>query len=270
MQNCRLDDLISSNSDNKKLVDALSIIQPRSITESLSEFDSFELYQFMQVFCQNVDETITGSENFPGKMLTPRKNRISLPDDIYELLVKYYNDSYDDWNFVSIAELATSSDLSSNEQIVILPVVNQFGRVQITTEIFGSTLASRYQRSSNILAKFIDKNDAVDIYPGRVQFYFEHLVEFPNGTKKIHQLAFVKWYMFAPNQQTRFHCRIGNIDDNSCNIELWKYEFHELSRDSIIPIHNIYSRFISSKFTVGTRNPTTYMAVIPINRRFHL
>ena len=74
------------------------------------------------------------------------------------------------------------------------------------------------------------------------------------------------------NHQTRFYCGINN-DDRKVNIELWKdAEFYELSRDSIIPIHNIYSRFIPTKFIIGKRktNQKTYMAVIPINRQFHL
>ena len=83
---------------------------------------------------------------------------------IYELLVRYYNDTYD-WNFVSIAEL--SSDLSTNnsrQSIVVLPNVDQFGRIRIATEIFGSSIAPRYQRSSYILAKFIQDDETIDIY----------------------------------------------------------------------------------------------------------
>jgi hypothetical protein len=57
-------------------------------------FDFNELHQFMQIFHQNINNMITGSEKFSGKMLTPR-NQVLLPDAIYELLVKYYNDTYD-------------------------------------------------------------------------------------------------------------------------------------------------------------------------------
>lgn len=269
MQNWRLDDLISAQSDNTKLMEALCLVQPRSTTGTLAAYDGFdfaELYRFRQIFHHSIDATITGSEEFPGEMLTPKNNRVSVPDAIYELLVKYYNDTYD-WDFVSIAELA--SNVNSQQSIVVLPNVYQFGRIRIATEIFGSTFAPRYQRSSNILAKFINDDETTDIYPGQVQFYFEHTIQLPTGTTT-HRLAFVKWYLYAPNQQTRFFCRIGNEDDKSCNIELWKNDFYDLSRDAIMPIHNIYSRFLPSKFTVGTRNPTTYMAVIPINRQFHL
>jgi hypothetical protein len=182
----------------------------------------------MQIFHQNIDDIITGSEEFPGEMLTPKKNRVSLPDDIYELLVKYYNDTYD-WDFVTIAELASSDLLSSNSQqsIAVQPNVNQFGRIRIATEIFGSTFAPRYRRSSNILAKFIQDDETIDMFSGQVQFYFEHIIQLPTGTKT-HRLAFVKWYLYAPNQQIRFFCRIGNEDDKSCNIELWKHNFYEL------------------------------------------
>jgi hypothetical protein len=154
-------------------------------------------------------------------MLTPKNNRVSVPDAIYELLVKYYNDTYD-WDFVSIAELA--SNVNSQQSIVVLPNVYQFGRIRIATEIVGSTFAPRYRRSSNILAKFINDDETTDIYPDQVQFYFEHTIQLPTGTTT-HRLAFVKWYLYAPNQQTRFFCRIGNEDDKSYNIKLWKNDF---------------------------------------------
>jgi hypothetical protein len=170
------------------------LLQPRSTTGSLAAYDGFDfagLYRFMQIFHQNVDAIITGSEEFPGEMLTPRKNRVSLPDYIYKILVQYYNDIYD-WDFVSISELA-SSDLSDNshEPIVVLPIVNQFGRIRIAAEIFGSTIAPRFQRSSHILAKFIQNDETIEMFPGQVQFYFEHTIRLPTGTKT-HRLAFVK------------------------------------------------------------------------------
>ena len=57
------------------------------------------------------------------------------------------------------------------------------------------------------------------------------------------------------------------------NIELWNNnEFYNLSQDSIIPIHNIYGQFVPANFIIGKKraNSKTYMAVIPINRQFHL
>ena len=147
--------MISNHLDNPKLAEALEFIKTRPTTGSLAAndgLDSAELYRFMQIFRHDIDDTITGSELLPGEMLTPRKDKVSLPDDIYDLLVQYYNIAYD-LEFVTITE-AASSRLMSNF-IVILPKVNQFGRIRIGAEVFGSTIAPRYIKNSYILAKFI-------------------------------------------------------------------------------------------------------------------
>jgi hypothetical protein len=74
-------------------------------------------------------------------MLTLEK-QISLPDTIYELLVKYYNDMYN-WEFVSIINFASSDLLlsDSHQKIIVSPNVTQFGCIQITTETFRSAIA---------------------------------------------------------------------------------------------------------------------------------
>ncbi len=65
----------------------------------------------------------------------------------------------------------------------------------------------------------------------------------------------------------RFHCKIEDNNNKGCNnIELWKYKCYETNRNSIIPIYNIYSRFIPSRFIMGIQKLKTYMAVISINR----
>src|SRR2546421_11137600 len=92
----------------------------------------------------------------------------------------------------------------------------------------------------------------IDMCPDEVQFYFIHTIDHPTGSKT-HQLALVKWYQSAPNPKTRFYCKADDDDDEGCNVEFWKNERHKADRDSIIPIHNIYSRFVSSEFVVGTR-----------------
>ena len=250
------------------MTQALELVKSRPTIGSLAlndEFNFIESYQFIQIF-RHLSETITGTEPFPGQMLTPKKERVSLPDNIYELLVQYYNNIYDNWKFVTIAD-AVSAGISSS--IIVLPHVNQYGRIRIGSEIFGATIAPQYIRSSHILAKFIQSDETVDIYPGEVQYYFEHSIELPTGTK-LHHLAFVKWHLPATNRQTRFYCRANNNNYNGCSVELWKNEYYDIDRDSIIPVHIIYSRFVSSQFTVGKRNPVNYMAVIPINRQFYL
>ena len=62
-------------------------------------------------------------------MLRPEKNNVSLPDNIYNILVEYYNSAYD-LKFVSIAEASQRGSDRSN-RIVIRPQVNQFGRIRI-------------------------------------------------------------------------------------------------------------------------------------------
>src|SRR5256884_6630370 len=108
-------------------------------------FDFSELHQFRQTFQIESDITITGSEKFPGEMLTPRNDHVSLPDDIYELLVYYYNAAYD-WEFVTIAGGSDKLVLEevSEDFIVVLPNIIQHGRIRIGSEIFGANIALRY------------------------------------------------------------------------------------------------------------------------------
>ncbi len=269
MQNWRLNDLLSAQSHNTKLAEGLKLIQPRATSGSLAAYDNFEfaeLSRFRQIYHFEIEETITGVENFPGEMLRPEKNNVSLPDNIYNILVEYYNSAYD-LKFVSIAEASQRGSDRSN-RIVIRPQVNQFRRIRIGAEIFGSAITPRYLKNSFILANFIQENDSVELYPGQVQYFFEHEVKLPIG-RQTHKLAYVKWFLPAPSHQTRFHCQVDD-DVRSCNIEVWRKDFYDIGRDCIIPVHNIFSRFIPSKFEIGKRKPVTYMAVIPIGRRFHM
>jgi len=122
------------------------------------------LYQFRKVFFQEVDDTIVGSEPFPGKMFTPCKSRVALPDNIYQILTDYYNNAYG-LQFVTIAELISTS---SRDSIVVPNVVDQFGRVRISTEVFGSAMAPRYLKNANVLANFIQDNGTTDLFSGQV------------------------------------------------------------------------------------------------------
>lgn len=217
MQHSRLDDLISAQSSDIKLIEALKLIQPRPTSGSLAAYDNFnysELYQFRKVFLQEVEDTIVGSEPFPGEMLIPRKNRVALPDNIYQILTDYYNDAYE-LQFVTIAELLSTS---SKDSIVVPNMIDQFGRVRVSAEVFGSAIAPRYLKNANVLAKFIQNNETTDLFPGQVQYYFEHTMRIL-GELKTHRLAFIRWYKPAPTQQTRFYTSIDG-NEKSSNIEL--------------------------------------------------
>src|SRR5438309_2179542 len=74
-------------------------------------------------------------------LLTLRNDRVSLPDDIYELLVHYYNATYD-WDFVTIAGASDKLALGekSEDCIVVLPNIIQHERIRIGSEIFGRIL----------------------------------------------------------------------------------------------------------------------------------
>ena len=85
-QNCRLDELIVTNQSNN-LNEVLKLVKSRPTAGSLAMYDGFdssELHQFRQNFRIESDITITGSEDFSEEMFTPRNDRVSLPDDIYE------------------------------------------------------------------------------------------------------------------------------------------------------------------------------------------
>src|SRR5881275_2819527 len=129
-------------------------------------FDSSELHQFRQNFRIESDITITGSENFPGEMLTPRNDRVSLPDDIYELLVYYYNAAYYDLEFVTIAGASDKLILEEESEDVIIEVTNvtQHGRISIGSEKFRANIVLRYQKNSYIQAKFIQDNESIDTF----------------------------------------------------------------------------------------------------------
>jgi len=185
---------------------------------------------------------------------------VALPDNIYDILVEYYNNAYDS-EFVTIAKAATER---SGDRIVVRPQVNQFGRIRVGSEIFGSVNASRYLRSSFIRAKFVQENDSIEVFLGQVRYYFEHEVN-----REIHRLAYVRWFKSTPNHQMRFHFQI-NDDAQSCNVKLWSDELFDISRDCIIPVHNILDRFIPCSCEIGKRNPITCMAVIPLGKKFHM
>ena len=61
--------------------------------------------------------------------------------------------------------------ISSEDSIVILSKVNQFSRLRVGAEVFGSTHSPRYIKSANVLSQFVIDDNTTDIYPGQVQFF---------------------------------------------------------------------------------------------------
>ena len=251
-----------SNYDEEILCTSLDIIKPKKSTGSLSVLDDFESdeYQNFIRLSRIEDESAIGTEPFPGKLMNPCQET-NLPNDILDLLVEYYDNLYDD-SFISISSITASS----NNCNVVNPRIKQYGRLRIGADIYGSVQAARHEKSSYILARFVQNDETVDTYPGQVQFFFEHAI-YLNNKSTTHSLALVKWYKPVQDHKIRYYCQVDDDDIKSCNIELWSNEFFELGRDSIIPVHNVLSKFIKSKFYVGVTKPKEYMAVIPLNKK---
>ncbi|RIA94548.1 hypothetical protein C1645_817809 [Glomus cerebriforme] len=131
-------------------------------------FKSKELFHFRKMFCNELDDTITGSELFPDELLTP----------INYKLINYYNEAYNDLEVEFI-------------------LMNYL----IEKEIFGLKLISLYANNSHILAKFIQDNNSIDLFSGQVQYYFKHTLRLPTG-EHTYRLAYIKWYLPVANHLT--------------------------------------------------------------------
>ena len=258
MTETQINDIISSSSE----VIGLELLDKRPSVGSLSEPPTDEMYQFLMNSRNILESSISGYEEFPGEFLAPKSEDIRLEEQIYDLLVEYYKDTYVD----SIFRKPFTTNLPNST--IVINKANRYGRCQIGAEIFGSAASSRHIKSSFVLAKFISRDgNSVDTYPGQIQFFFEHSIHL-SSKNLIHRLAYIKWY--KPAISSRFHFSI-NDDIETCNVELWENDFYQRSRDNIIPVHNILGRFIPVKYKKSDRsNSKEYLAVIPINRKFHL
>ncbi|CAG8722879.1 713_t:CDS:1, partial [Funneliformis mosseae] len=151
-------------------------------------------------------------ESFSESFLKPLKRNVIPQKDFQQLLAEFYCNIYNK-EFVALLHIHNTL----KDSIPVLPNIDQFDRLRIRTEIFGSTLSSRHTSSAKILARFILSDDTFDTYPGQIQFFFEHMVYLPEA--RTHHLAYVRWYKPAENPKIRFHCQVAD-DDKTCNIEL--------------------------------------------------
>jgi hypothetical protein len=241
----------------------LSLLDGRSTVGSLAEDDEFssdDLKRFWSNSKNIQESTITGSEAFPGEMLGPTSANVILSDSMLNLMVEYYTGTYIDCNFK--APFGEGPD----DSIIIRVQISKFGRCRIGSEVFGSTLSSRYVNSSFVLVNFITSDEVVDRYPGQVRYFFKHKVDFEGETVE-HNLAYIRWYKPAELAKNRYYFSVDNI----CNVELWRDEFLPDGRDCIVPVQNILSRFVPVEYQISTRqNAVKYIAVNPINRKFNI
>src|SRR5436190_15604732 len=261
MAEAQINDVVSSGLEVK----GLELLESRSSVGSLSdnEFSTEEMYRFLMNSKNIAKSPITGCEEFPGEFLPPQSENIQLDESIHDLLVEYYKGTY----INSTSRKAFTNDLPNST--IVINRVNQYGRCQIGAEIFGSANSPRHIKSSFIVAKFINRDGSVDNYPGQVQHFFEHTINHDNQNLT-HKLAYVRWYKFVSSAKVRYYFSIDD-DAETCNVELWENNFYPNGRDNIIPIHNILGRFIPIKYKISDRsNAKEYLAVIPLNRKFHL
>ncbi|CAB4417325.1 unnamed protein product [Rhizophagus irregularis] len=204
----QIENIISSGIEVKglELLNSQRTIGSLSVTD---KFSSDEMHRFW-LNSQNIkDLQISGKEGFPGEFLKSVSHNILLSSEMLNLMVEYYNATYESFGFQRPLVEGLDND------IIIRVKINQFGRCRIGSEVFESSLSLRYVKSSYALAKFITDDEDVDTYPGQIQYYFTHVVEFPDGPVK-HFLAYVHWYKHANSTNIRYYFN----SDEICNVEL--------------------------------------------------
>jgi hypothetical protein len=263
MNDNQINSIINSGIVDTKGLDILSTKPSVSLILETNEFTSDEMEQYL-LYSQNIKEfPIAEYEAFPEKMLGPSLEKVLISNEMLDIIVDYYNTIYPTYNFQK------SFGEGPKDSIVIPIKMSQFGRCRIGSETFGSKISSRHVKNSFIVAKFIMADNNVDVYPGQVQFYFTHTVDFPNGPNE-HFLVYVRWYQYVNSSSIRYHFSSDN-DYNTCNVELWHTEFYQESCDCIILVHHILSRFIPVNYRIlDQRNAREYLAVNQINRKYNI
>jgi hypothetical protein len=111
-----------SNCDDELLRTSLDFIKPRKSTGSLAALDDFtsDKYQDFIRLALIEDESAIGTEPFPGMLMDPYKE-MTLPTDILNLLVEYYENLYNDDHFISI-----SSMIDPSNNIVVNSNIKQY------------------------------------------------------------------------------------------------------------------------------------------------
>jgi len=159
-----------SNCDNDLLRSSLDIIKPRKSAGSLAALDDFasDEYQNFLRLSHIEEDSAFGTERFPGMLMNPCQE-ITLPNNILDHLVEFYNSLYNDY-FISI-----SSITSPTNDIVVNPNIKQYSKLRIGSDIYSSVQAACHEKSSYILARFVQDDGTIDTYPGQIQFFLSTL-----------------------------------------------------------------------------------------------
>src|SRR5260364_226156 len=108
MQSNSLLDVLSSRAEGH-LQTCLQFIEQEMMSSSLSIYNGNDYQEFLSISVNVEDNSGTGSEPFLSKLLGPKKERITLPKDLYALLVDYYNNAYN-YNFIFLTDILEHPD----------------------------------------------------------------------------------------------------------------------------------------------------------------
>jgi hypothetical protein len=254
LKNTLVDYHLSCKWTSGLLDESLHLLVPKKAVGSLAiTAKSEELQNFLFIrHNTSMHFKIYGTEPLPGQMLNPSYINVVMPLELRGFLCEWY----------AILYGREKEDVLGFMDLYM----NQHARLQIGAEIFGSMISGRHEKNANIFAKWKAANDdSVDAYPGEVQYYFEHSLRFPEGTKT-HLLAYVKWYKPAPSSSIRF--KHSFMEPEISNTELWKAECFQEGCDSLLAVHRILCR--ATKFRNIIVGKQKYLSIIPLNRRFNL
>ncbi|CAG8480984.1 16217_t:CDS:2 [Funneliformis caledonium] len=168
----RLDKLSLFVNENQHLLECLPYIALKETVGSLTANEDFDLMKYSEflTMSKNVKKkTGTGSEPFLGVLLKLIKS-VKLSSEILALLVEYYNNAYSN-SFVSLSDIHNLLPGT----IAVFPQINQFGRLRLRAEVYGSTYAKRHIGSVNVLSKFVLDDNMTDTYSGQIQFFLSIL-----------------------------------------------------------------------------------------------
>lgn len=253
LKNSLVDNYLTCKWSSGLLDESLCFLMPKKDVGSLAlTTEREELQHFLSMrHDTSTRSKIYGTEAIPGQFLKPSYLRVVMPSELRKFLCEWYTILYEKEQ----DEILGYMDLQ----------INQHARLQIGAEIFGSMISSHQEKNATIFAKWkAVSDDSTDVYPGEVQYYFEHTLRFPDGPKT-HLLAYVKWYKAAPSSDVRFRHRF--MEPEVSNTELWKPEYFQEGCDSLLAVHRILCRAVKFKnVNVGKRK---YLSIIPLNRKFN-
>jgi len=176
LKNALIDYHLSCEWTSGLLKESINLLAPREAVGSLAvTAERGELQHFLSMR-HNTLSKIYGTEPIPGKMLQPSYLKVIMPLELRRFLCEWYSILYEKEE----EDILGFMDLH----------INQHTRLQLGSEIFGSMLSGRQEKNATILAKWKAVfDDSIDIYPGEVQYYFEHTLRLPEGSRLIFWLT---------------------------------------------------------------------------------